>query len=88
MSRRTRHHNGWNRKRGPRRSRQRALATQGPPGGLVLLAVAVFAVYLAAPPPADDPASGDGLGDRVGGWLVDYVVDVLEVVAETGGTPT
>lgn len=79
----------WNRTGRLQRSRRRRLrASQAPPGGLLLLAVAGFIAYHTAPPAPTDHTSAGDLGDRAVGWLVDYVLDVLEVIAEAGGMPT
>ncbi len=81
-----RHHSRWGSRR-QRRARRSRIDHQTPPGGLLLLAVAGFIVYnTAQPTPADNSLSETG--DRVGAWAIDSVIDVLEVIAGSGGNPT
>jgi len=80
------HHSRWGGRR-QRRGRRSTLEYQTPPGGLLLLGVAGFIVYhTTQPTPADNSLSDTG--DRVGAWAIDSVIDVLEVIASSGGNPT
>lgn len=81
----------WGHRPGPRGrrrplGRRDLMGRQAPPGGLLLLAVAGFVVHHTAQPVPAEPSLSE-TGDRVVGWGVDYALDVLEVIAQSGGMP-
>lgn len=84
MTRRS--HKRWGGRR-HRRARLSGVERQTPPGGLLLLAVAGVVVYHSAQPAPVESSQSD-VGDRLGAWVVDSAVDVLEVIAGAGGNPT